>query len=58
MDYDKSIKILIENNIYRMLIDELFEQTDASLKSNEEEIDLSRNTEFKSARHKKIPKDL
>ena len=58
MDFDKSISILIENNIYRMLIDELFEQTDASLKSNEEEIDLARATEFKSARYKKIPQDL
>lgn len=25
MDFDRSLKILIDNNIYRMLIDELFE---------------------------------
>ena len=55
MDFDRSLKILIDNNIYRMLIDELFEQTDASLKSNEAEIDLARVTDFQSARYKKIP---
>lgn len=58
VDYDLSLKLLIENKLHRMLIDELFEQTDASLKSNEPEIDLSRITDFVSARHKVIPDGL
>lgn len=58
IDFDRSLKLLIENKLHKMLVDELFEQTDASVKSNEPEIDLARSTEFVSARHKVIPDGL
>ena len=35
IDFDKTVKVLVENKLHSMLIEELVEQTDASFKSQE-----------------------
>jgi len=58
LDFDRALKLLIENGKHRSLIDELFEQTDASLKSHEAEADQARDASFKSARFKVVDAGL
>lgn len=58
VDFDKTVKHLIENNLHSMLIDELFEQTDDSFKISDRSapITMKNNLEkFKSARYTEIP---
>ena len=58
IDFDKTVKHLIEKNIHSMLIDELFEQTDDFFKISDRSapITVKNNFEkFKSARYIEIP---
>ena len=43
IDFDKTVRLLIENGVIQVLIDELFEQTDAAIKSAQADDDAARD---------------
>lgn len=58
IDFDKTVKNLIENDLHQMLIDELFEQTDDAFKiggRSQSTVIKSTIDKSKSARFSEIP---